>query len=350
LPSASDPAGARSRSGRGLLGIVVFVALAALYPVVVSNPYLRYVGVLTVMYMGLATAWNLMGGFTGYVSLGHSAFFGLGAYATGLLATRLGLPPLLTAVLAGVLVGLVAAAIGYVGVRVRGASFVIVTIALVYISSLVAQGWRGLTGGSSGFTVPRAWPDIPRGQLHQRYFWAFLVLLLAVMALWWFIDRSKFGLGLKAIREDEDKAESLGVGTTAFKITAFALSAGMTAVGGGLYASWFGFLDPIFVFSILVGANLVLMSLLGGIRTLWGPALGAGLLVPSTDYFLVLLGETQAHLVATGLLLGVVVLVMPDGIIPAVRSRLGRRRPPGASIRETRAEPAGAPATSEVGG
>ena len=341
MPNASD-----RKIPWGGLAILAFVGLLALYPVVVSNAYFRYVGVLTVMYMALATSWNIMGGFTGYVSLGHSAFFGLGAYATGLLATKLGMPTLTAVLVGGLAIGLIAVAIGFVALRVRGASFVIVTIALVYISSLVAQGWRGFTGGSMGLSVPPAF-DVGRAQMHQIAFWLFCALLLAVLLTWWFLDRSKFGMGLKAIREDEDKAESLGVNTTAFKLAAFTLSAGFTAIGGGLYGAWFTFLDPIFVFSILIGANLVLMSLLGGIRTLWGPVLGAAIIVPSTDYFLVRFGESQLHLVAAGALLAVVVLTMPQGIIPAVR-RLGRSKEPAASIREHRPEPAADRTTTEV--
>jgi branched-chain amino acid transport system permease protein len=323
------------------------VALLALYPVVVSNAYFRYVGVLVVMYMALATSWNLMGGFTGYVSLGHSAFFGLGAYAAGLLVTRLAWPNIPAVLAAGVLLTIFGAAIGYVALRVRGASFVIVTIALVYISNLVVQGWRGLTGGSMGLTIPSGF-DVSRAAGHQIFYWMFCALLLTVLLLWWFVDRSKFGMGLKAIREDEDKAQSLGVDTTGFKLTAFALSAGLTGVGGGLYASWFGFLDPIFAFSILIGANLVLMSLLGGIRTLWGPVLGALIVIPSTEYFIVRFGASQLHLVATGLLLGIVVLTMPDGIIPTVQRVLSRRNAPATSIREQRPEAAQARETTEV--
>jgi branched-chain amino acid transport system permease protein len=343
LPSASD-----LRLWRTPLLIVAFALMLAVYPVLVTNSYYRYLGVLTVMYMGMATAWNIMGGFTGYISLGHSAFFGLGAYATGLLVIRLGLPNLPMVLLTGVIVGILAAAIGYVALRVRGASFVIVTIALVYITNLIAQGWRGLTGGSRGLSVPSGFVGLSRADLHQAYFWLFTALLAAVLLLWWFVDRSKFGMGLKAIREDEDKAEALGVSANVFKIVAFALSSGLVGVSGGLYASWFSHLDPIFVFSILIGANLVLMSLLGGIRHLWGPVLGAAIIVPSTNYFLVQFGETQAHLVATGLLLGVVVLLMPDGIIPALQGLLRRRRPPEASIREAEPEPAAARRTSEV--
>lgn len=317
-----------------MLAVLAIVAIA--YPIVLDNSYFRYVGVFTLMYAGLATSWNIMGGFTGYVSLGHSAFFGLGAYVTGLSAMHWGLQGFLAALLAGLLVGLLAIGIGYVALRVRGASFVIVTIALVYITNLLAQGWRGLTGGSQGLTVPSP-IEASRSETHFFFYFIFLAFVIFVLALWWFIGQSKFGMGLKAIRGDEDKAESLGVPTTAFKVAAFALSAGCTAIGGGLYALWFGFLDPIFAFAIIIGANMVLMSLLGGVRHLWGPLLGAFIIAPSTEYFLNAYGGSQLHIVLSGLLLAIVVLVMPDGIIPAVQSLNKWRQPPAASIRESAA-------------
>ena len=144
-------------------------------------------------------------------------------------------------------------------------------------------------------------------------------------------------MGLKAIREDEDKAQSLGVPTFSYKLVAFVVSAFFTALAGGLYALWFGFLDPIFQFSILVGAYMVLMSLLGGIRSLFGPLLGAVIVGYAVEYFKNQYGDTQFHLVAMGLLLGVVVLFMPDGIIPALGQLVEPVPAAGASIREVSA-------------
>ena len=319
---------------RGLLA--AGLGIAVVYPLVVPNSYLLYAGVLTVMFALMATGWNFMGGFTGYISLGHSAFFGIGAYAAGLTIIKLDWPYAVGVLFAAVFVGILALGIGYIALRVRGASFVIVTIALVYIAGLIAQGWRGLTGGSFGMRVP-TFGDLGRTQNHMLFFYVFLVLLVGALALWWWIDHSKYGMGLKAIREDEDKAESLGVPTTAYKLVAFALSASVVSVAGAIYAIWFGTIDPIFVFEILLSANMVLMSLLGGLRYLFGPLLGAMVVAPATEIFLVQLGETQVHLVATGLLLGFVVLVMPDGLIPAGRELWRRRQPPEASIREDQA-------------
>jgi branched-chain amino acid transport system permease protein len=152
--------------------------------------------------------------------------------------------------------------------------------------------------------------------------------------VWWLIDRSRFGMGLKAIREDEDKAQALGVPTFAYKLAIFVISAFFTALAGGMYALWFGHLDPIFQFSILIGSYMVLMSLLGGLRSLFGPVLGAVVVGYALEYFKNQYGDTQLHLVALGLLLAVVVLFMPDGILPGLGSIANRFRPQATSIRE----------------
>ncbi|MBE1585744.1 branched-chain amino acid ABC transporter permease [Nonomuraea angiospora] len=318
-------------ASRGIPLLVACLALA--YPWLVPNYYLVYAGALTVMYAAMSTSWNLLGGFTGYVSLGHSAFFGLGAYGTGLLIVRLGVPWVAALLVSAVAVTVFAVFVGVAAVRVRGASFVIVSIALVSMMNLVVQGWRSLTGGSTGLQVPSPFPDLHRGQTHIVFFYLFLALLGLALLSWWYVSRSRFGAGLRAIREDEDKAESLGVPTGAYKVTAFALSALFVSLAGGLYAVWFGSLDPIFVFSILIGSYMVLMSLLGGVRHLFGPLLGALIVAPAGEYFLIALGETQIHLTATGLLLVLVVLFMPDGIL----ARFTRRRA-GPSIPDETAE------------
>ncbi len=160
---------------------------------------------------------------------------------------------------------------------------------------------------------------------------------MLALLVWWMIDRSRFGMGLKVIREDEDKAQSLGVPTFFTKLVAFVWSAFFTALGGGLYALWFGDLDPVFQFSILMGAHMVLMALLGGVRSLFGPLLGAIVVGSAIEFFKLQFGDSQFHLVATGLLLALVVLFMPEGVIPAGKQLLARFGPQASSIREVTA-------------
>ncbi len=320
------------------IGLLVLAAAVLAFPSLAPDPFILSVGVVIMSYAVLATSWNFVGGFTGYISLGHASYSGLGAYGTALLVIHTGINPWVAMILGGLGVAVLAVPIGIASLRVRGASFVIVSIALVLILLLVFQSWGEVTGGSNGLRVPRPFDEsVLRPEQHERFFYLHAALLAVALLVWWGIDRSRFGTGLKAIREDEDKAQSLGVPTFNYKLAAFVVSAFFTALGGGMYALWFGFLDPIFQFSILVGSYMVLMSLLGGIRSLLGPFLGAVIVGYAVEFFKNQYGDTQFHLVAMGLLLGIVVLFMPDGIIPAVTQLIDRFRPQAASIREVSA-------------
>ncbi|HUG83442.1 MAG TPA: branched-chain amino acid ABC transporter permease [Euzebya sp.] len=339
--SVGGPADARTRARRAghnltppgwAITAVVVIALVAA-PWILTNSFLRFVATLTVMYMAMSMSWNIMGGMTGYISLGHSFFFGIGAYATGLMANEIGINPFLGSLLAGFLVAVIAAGVGFIALRVRGASFVIVTLSLVYIGSLGAQGWRSVTGGSRGLTLPTL--DVGGALSHVPFYYAFALLLLVVLGLSAWLRRSRFGLALTAIREDEDKAEMLGIDTASTKLVAFVLSAVFVGIAGGLYAYWRVFLDPIFVFGIAVSVQMILIALIGGVRSLWGPVLGAVLFMPGSYYLLTT--YPQWHLLLTGIVLGLVVLFLPDGIIPSVRHRLDRFGPQAASIREAAA-------------
>lgn len=336
MPSASDTRGpVRLATALKLVGILLLAAAVLSFPSIAANPFILSVGVVIMSYAVLATGWNFVGGFTGYISLGHAAYSGLGGYATGLLVIHTGLNPWIALLVGGLAVAAIALPVGIASLRVRGASFVIVSIALVLILQLAFQSWSSVTGGANGLRVPRPFgTDVLRPEQHERFFYLHAAVLAAALLAWWLIDRSRFGIGLKAIREDEDKAQALGVPTFQYKLTAFVISAFVTAIGGGLYALWFGFLDPIFQFSILIGSYMVLMSLLGGIRTLFGPLLGAAVVGYAVEFFKSEYGDSQFHLVAMGLLLGAVVLFMPDGVIPAVSGLVKRFRPESSSIRE----------------
>lgn len=337
--SATTPApSARRRpSLTRVIGAVVVAAVAIFalaFPQIAPNAYILSAGVVIVGYACTATAWNFMGGFTGYISLGHAAMYGLGAYGTGILIRDLALPSFVALLLSAAIVLVLSIPIGVAALRVRGASFVIVTISFVLIALLVFQAWSSFTGGSGGLVVPRPFPDLLRPEHHAVFFYLFLGLLAVMLTVWWLIDRSSFGMGLKGVREDEDKAQALGVPTRNYKLTAYVISATFTALTGGMYALWFGDLDPIFQFSILLSSYMVLMSLFGGVRNLFGPVIGALVIGIGLEIFKLEFGDTQFHLVATGLLLGIVVLFMPDGVIPAVQGLLRRFGPQSISIRE----------------
>ncbi|WP_212615951.1 branched-chain amino acid ABC transporter permease [Streptomyces zhaozhouensis] len=347
MPNASDTEERVARStGGGFTmpgwvrpaALAVGVALVLLFPELVPNAYVLSAGVIVASYACTATAWSFMGGFTGYVSLGHAAFFGMGAYGTGILIRDLSLQPFLAWLLSGLIVLVITIPVGIAALRVRGASFVIVSISFVLILLLVSQAWEAFTGGANGLNVPRPFADLYRPDHHRIFFYLFVALLAVMLLTWWVIDRSRFGAGLKAVREDEDKAEALGVPTRDYKLAAYLISATFTALAGGMYALWFGDLDPIFQFSILLGAYMVLMALLGGVRHLFGPLVGAVVVGSALEYFKLEFGDTQLHLVFTAILLGIVVLFMPDGVIPAAGALLRRFGPQDTSIREITAE------------
>lgn len=336
-PAVSAAARRFDRSLRGVRLVILAVAivLALLVPAMAPDPFVLSVAVVIASYAAYAVSWNFVGGFTGYISLGHAAYAGLGGYGTALLVIHTGLSPWVALLLGAVGVALLAVPIGIASLRVRGASFVIVSIALVLILLLVFQSLGDLTGGSDGLRVPRPFgPEVLRPEQHERFYFLFLVVIALALLVWWAIDRSQFGAGLKAIREDEDKAQALGVPTFRYKLVVFVISAFFTALTGGVYALWFGNLDPVFQFSILVGSYMVLMSLFGGLRSLFGPVLGAVVVGYAMEFFKAQYGDTQFHLVALGLLLGLVVLFMPEGVLPWLSAQVNRFRPAASSIRE----------------
>lgn len=337
-PAAPDRLDQGLRLGK--IGLVVLVAVALLgFPLLGVNSFIMSVAVVVMSYACFATGWNFSGGFTGYMSLGHASYTGLGGYATALLILNLGVSPWLAMFIGAVLVAVISVPLGFASLRVRGASYVIVSLALVLILLLVFQSWSSVTGGSNGLRVPRPFgPEVLRPEQHIRFYYLHIALLVVMLVLWWAIDRSRFGSGLRAIREDEDKAQSLGISTFNYKLGVYVISAFFTALAGGLYALWFGFLDPIFQFSILIGSYMILMSLLGGIRSLFGPLLGAIVVGVGLEFFKAQYGDTQFHMVALGILLIVVVLLMPEGVIPTVAAQLNRLRPTATSIREETAE------------
>jgi branched-chain amino acid transport system permease protein len=310
------------------LGLVVVLALALLLPAISPDSATTNIAVFTVMYVGLATAWNIMGGYTGYISLGHAGFFGFGAYSLGLILARLGVAggygPFLYVPIAGVLTALLAVFVGWFALRTRAATFVIVTIAFMFMLQLLAENLVGLTGGGGGLAFPSApWRgadyDVP-------FYYAMLALALLGLGASWWIRRSKFGLGLLAIRDDEDKALAVGVPARAFKLTAFVISAALVGMIGGVYGYYVTYIYPQFVVDPLIGISMVLMVFLGGLGTLWGPVLGAVILERAQLWLAYHYGASRLYLVLYSAVFLLVILLLPRGIIPSVRDRYAKRQ------------------------
>jgi ABC-type branched-subunit amino acid transport system permease subunit len=220
---------------------------------------------------------------------------------------------------------------GWVALRTQGSAFVVVTIAGVFIMRLLALNLSSITNGANGLTQPRpGWGDIPWSPefIKVPFHYIMLALLCITLFVSWRIRQSKFGMGLVAIREDEGKAEAVGIDTMMYKVFAFGISAYFVAVAGGIYSYFFTYIDPTFVFDILTSVTMVLMAILGGRGTLWGPVLGAFIMEPLSNWVIGEFGGTQIHLTIFGGILLFVMLFMPQGILPAVTAFFKKRAKP----------------------
>ena len=298
------------------------------FPWLFRAPYYHVLGFNVFMLAIMATSWNIMGGYTGYKSLGHSAFYGLGAYLVAISANEFGLNPLISAPILAIIVLVVAMLIGIVMVRTSGAAFVIASIAMLLIFRLLALNLREFTKGAPGLSQPLP-PWSPEFSRMPFYYYMLFWLIIAVLVSS-FIRRSRFGLGLLAIRDDEGKAEMVGVNTTLYKVIAFGISAYFVALAGGVWSYHTTHISPIFAFDIVVGVEMILATMLGGIGTVLGPVLGAFILIPASDFILFQF-RTTIHLVIFGVSMMVLILFLPRGIIPTVRNWLEQRRAPRAA-------------------
>jgi branched-chain amino acid transport system permease protein len=252
-----------------------------LYPLVFSDPFYRDVGVTVLLAAISASAWNIVGGYAGQVSVGHSMFFGLGAYAPLLLYTLWGWSPIAGIPLGIVLSIALALVIGVPTLRLTGHYFSMATIAVAELIRIFTGTW-GFVGGAIGLQGPataRAWWDLTfRSEL--PYYYIFLAVLAVVLVVTAIVERRRFGFYLRAIKASERAARSLGVAVRQTKLQALVLSAAFTSVAGSLYAIKTGFIDPDSAFGILVSVQMVIIAALGGAGTLFGPLIGALILVP----------------------------------------------------------------------
>ena len=316
----------RDRRGRGL-GVAVGLLLVA-YPWIFQQPYPRDVMIRIFLYALLAQAWNILGGYCGQVSLGSAVFFGIGAYTSSVLSLWWGVSPWLGMVAGMGLAVLVSQAIGYPCFRLRGHYFAIATIGIGEIVQTAAINWDAI-GGARGIWLPIKPETLANFQFHRAkwaYYYVALGLLTAVFALTVAIERSRLGYYFRAIREDPDAAESLGVPLTRYKLVAMAASAAFTALGGTFYAQYVLFIDPESVFPTSLSILICLVAVLGGVGTTWGPALGAAVLVALSETTRVWLGGTgkAIDLMIYGGLIVLVSVFQPGGLM-ALLGRLARR-------------------------
>jgi len=312
---------------RALLGLALLAALTA--PAWVWNPYHLHTLIMAGIFAVLALSLNLLLGYTGQLSLGHAAFFGLGAYATALLTVKLDWSPwigLLAAVLVPAAAGLV---IGRLALKLRGAYFVLLTISFAGCISLVSVNWMELTNGPLGIPgVPPlelALPGLPALSLRAKS--AYYYVVLASVALSFLVClaliRSRVGRALVALRENETLAASVGIDGTHYLVLAAVISAAMAGFAGGLYAHYIRFVSPeVFLFTYTV--TMVIMVVAGGKGTLAGPIVGAVLFTVLPEA-LRAATSWQWQMLLYGVLLVAVLFFMPEGVVPAVRAAAARR-------------------------
>jgi branched-chain amino acid transport system permease protein len=307
---------------RHLLGLAVLIVVGIAYPVIL--PAYLTVAITILLFAGWATAWDILGGWNGQVSLGHATFVGLGAYFVAAGQAQFALAPWWALLLAAGTAALLALAWGWITFRLRGPYFTLSTIAFAEIFRLIAINEEWLTGGATGVfiaTMPEPFGIDLFSRTTQLYLaLAFAVGVIGTVAV---LSRSQFGYQLRAVREDEDGAMAAGINPTSVKLKAFMLSGALTAVGGGIYGLFLSFIEPHVMFYLLLSVQIALTAIIGGRGTIWGPAAGALVLVGASEILRTTFAE--ANYLIYGLIIVVVVLFLPRGIVGELVRRHVRR-------------------------
>jgi branched-chain amino acid transport system permease protein len=343
------------RKRQTALALITF-SIGALFilPLFVESTYLLHILILIFINVILGSSWNILAGYTGQYSVGHAAYFGVGAYTTMMLLQFKQVAPWW-----GVWVGTAAALvtaliIGSICFRLRGPYFVLASIAVAEIFRVSALNLKNITNGAEGILVTEI-PPLRIGEMlitdwesKVPFYYTGLAFALITILVSWLVQRSKLGYYFQAIREDQDAAHSLGINPTIYKNTALSISAIFTSLAGSLYAVYVGFIDPSTVLALDLSVQIVMIGIIGGIGTILGPALGAALLVPLSEALrsnaitdaLIKAGVVNqdsrvgaflkenlahAHVLIYGILVVIVILFMPEGVLGFFRGRAARR-------------------------
>jgi branched-chain amino acid transport system permease protein len=339
---------------KAAVGLIVLAVLLVL-PRYVESPYALHMMILLFLSVSQGQSWNILGGFAGQHSVGHAAYFGVGAYTTMMLMQAKQIPPWI-GVWAGIaLVVVVALVIGSICFRLRGPYFVLASIAVAEILRLSAINLTTLTNGAEGILVTEI-PAFRLGGLvvtdfstKVPFYYIGIFLALLTIGITYWVQHSKLGYYLQAIREDQDAAHSLGISISRYKNIALVISAVLTSLAGAFYGIYVGFVDPPTVLGLDVSVQIMLICIIGGMGTLWGPVLGALVLVPMSEALrsnmvtdlLVKVGLvnadskvglflkenlSHAHVLLYGILVVLVILFMPDGLMGFVKKLALRRK------------------------
>jgi len=333
---------------------MVVAAALFVFPWLVISPYLLHLMILLFLSVAMGESWNVIGGYCGQYSVGHAAYFGVGAYAALMLLQYKHIAPwwgVWVAIAAALVISLL---IGTICFRLRGPYFVLASIAVAEIIRLVVLNWKQLTNGAEGILLVDIPPLMLGGRLvtdwlsKTPFYYLGLILALATLLVNYLVQHSKLGYYLQAIREDQDAAHSLGINLSFYKNVALAISALFTALSGVFYGLYIGFIDPASVLGVDLSVQMVLICIIGGIGTNFGPVVGALVLVPLSEAlranllskFLFSIGVVQetsrvggflkenlahAHVLIYGILVVVVILFMPDGVLGFGKKLIARR-------------------------
>jgi len=301
-------------------------------PLVVKDEYYLHVLVGILYFAYMASAWNIVCGYTGQLSLGHSALSGIGGYVSTLLLINAGMSPWFGMLIGAVCATGVGVLVGWPCFRLRGPYFALTTIAFAEILRIWTENTEEIFGielrGAQGLSVPLKGHSPALFQFDGKvpYYYIIIAMLVTVMAITWWMERSRMGFYLKAIRADQDGAEALGVNSTRYLLAAMALSSFLTALGGSFYAQYFRYINPERNMGLDFSIELALMGIVGGQGTVLGPVLGAFLLTPAGEITRATLGGKfpGLHLVIYGLVLILAMLFLPKGLIQPIRRLLGR--------------------------
>jgi branched-chain amino acid transport system permease protein len=310
---------------RIIMGVLVLalVALLVVLPIAIGDASFTSIGVYILLFTGAAVAWNMFSGYTGYISLGQATYYGIGAYALALICRTYNVPggvgPFLLLPFCGIIAAFFAVPLGWIALRTKRYAFVVITIAIFFIMQLLAFNLPSITGGSRGVLMPS--PDWGPDFFDLPFYYVALVIFLLASLVSWRVRRSKFGLDLLAIRDDEERARSLGVPVGRYKLLAYVLSAFFIGMVGALVVYYAGIITPAFAFNPSFDVSMIVIAFLGGAGTVLGPIVGGFLLEPLQQYLNLQFSAFAAgfEIVLLGGLLLLIILLLPDGIVPSLR-------------------------------
>lgn len=309
--------------------LFIMCLIIGILPLIINNISFQHIMIMFVIFAALGMAWNIITGFTGQTSFGHAAFFGIGAYTSSVLFFRFMISPWIGMIIGAIFATIIAFLVSYPCFKLKGHYFAIATLAIAEIIQQLFVSWEYVEG-ATGISIPITYEGIWPLQFHSSklpYFYILYIMFVIVLIVTYKIENSKMGYYLKAIRESHDVAQAIGINPTRYKLYAMMTSAFITSLFGSIYAQYILYIDPFMVFSLPLSMKIVLLTVLGGLGTLYGPVIGAAVLIPLSEYTRILLGGTGkgVDLIIFGLLVVLVACYQPNGIVGIFKKRFEKK-------------------------